>query len=181
MKDWKSKGFLTLALVLACLLAGYFLVFANFNKLSATRSELGRAQKDKTNLDKSLNQMQAFLDEYRSLDKQAQAANAALPTLPQSPLLLGDVEQLAKLSGMLVSSVNFIESLDADVQKLPTNSIVPIEVQVSASGSYFSFRDFLNRMEKYIRITDLQLVSVGIEDKSQNYEYELKFKTYYQK
>lgn len=181
MKNLKSQSLTSLILILACLLGGYFVVFANFQKLNQTRARLARAETDKKNLDQSLQQLQSFLDKYHTLGNEARIAGLALPTKPQTALLLGDLESLAKLSGVALATVNFIESPDLELQKLPANSIVPMEVQISFSGSFISFRDFIDRLEKHIRLLDVQLVSIGAEDQSQNYKYDLRFKIYYQK
>lgn len=181
MKDFKSKGILTLILVLASLLLAYFAVASSYKALSTARGELKSVSRDQENLDHSLRQLESFLDQYKTLGKEVEVANSALPTGPQPALLLAEIEELANLSGLAISTVNFIESPESETFKLPTNSIVSVEVQVSVSGSYFSFRDFLNRLEKHIRIIDPQLISIGTEEKNLNYEYEVKFKTYYQK
>lgn len=181
MKDFKSKGIVVLALILASLISAYFVVFANYQAMAQAKAELLRVNQDKENLDHSLKLLESFLDKYRSLSKEAKLAKLALPTSSEPALLLGEIEQLAKLSGILISSVNFIDSPEAEIKKLSSNSVVSTEAQLSISGNYFSFRDFLDRLENHIRIIDLQLVSISVEEKNNNYQYEIKFKTYYQK
>ncbi|MBI4049770.1 MAG: type 4a pilus biogenesis protein PilO [Candidatus Doudnabacteria bacterium] len=181
MRDFKSKTLVMVLLILAGFLLAYFFVFANYKNLNIVKAELTRVEQEKENLENSQRQMESFLEKYRSLDKEARQVNLALPTAPGVALLLGEMEQLAKLSGILVSSINFSELPQSDLEKVPPNSVVPIEAQLSISGSYFSFRDFLNRLENHIRILDPQLISIGVEEDNLNYEYEVKFKTYYQK
>lgn len=178
-KDFKTQSLVLTTLVVASLIVGYFVTVPFWRKLSVARAELTRAQLDQTNLKSAQSELQAFLNKYESLSDQAKLAAKALPSAPESAVLLASIEQLANAAGVALSSINVIDSAPTGAEP-PAFSVIPHEVSIDGSGSYFSFRDFLSRLENHLRIVDLRTIDFSV-DEAFNLQFQMQVRAYYQK
>lgn len=178
-KDIKTQSVVLSILIVASLIVGYFITVPFWRKLSTARGELVRAQLDQKNFLAAQADLENFLQKFTTLSDKAEIAAKALPSEPQAAVLLASIEQLANGSGLALASVNVIDSAQAAYEPA-ANSVIAYDVQISGSGSYFSFKDFLNRLERHLRITDLQSLNFKV-DEANNLGFELQIRTYYQK
>ncbi len=178
-KDTKTQSLILTILVVASLIVGYFVTVPFWKKLSTARAELTRAQLDSANLKAAQSALQAFIVKYESLSDQAKLATKALPSEPESAVLLASIEELANAAGVALSSINVIDSAPTGAEP-PAFSVIAHDVSIDGSGSYFSFRDFLNRLENHLRIIDLRTIDFSVDD-AFNLQFQLQIRTYYQK
>lgn len=179
-KDLKTQSLVITLLVVASMVIGYFVTFAFWDNYSKSKAELARAEFDRSSLLDAQAQLEAFLRKFETLYDKAEIAGKALPTKPETAVLLASLEELAKLSGMALSTVNIIENIDATNTATPIYSIMITDLQLNASGSYFSFNDFLNRLEHHLRLTDIKSISFELDD-ANNIQAQIQLRTYYQK
>jgi Tfp pilus assembly protein PilO len=176
-KDIKTQSIVLTILVIASLIVGYFVTVPFWKKLSTAQAELSRAQVEQESLQTAHSDMENFLGKFNSLSDKAEVAEKALPSDPQPAILLASVEQLANSAGLALSSVNVLESVRGNES---TNAVISYDIQMAGSGSYFSVRDFLNRLELHLRIIDLQSFNLKV-DESNTILFEMQLRTYYQK
>jgi len=175
----RSKIIIGLFLIIACFVVGYFFTTPAWHKYSLTKRILAQTQSDSVGLAQALSTMKDFVAQFTTHQSDADKVSRALPSqVPDLTNLLGNLSSEAEASGLALSSFSIQADTDSK-PKLP-NTIQTIKVDIAASGSYESFRDFLMRLEASLRITDIDRVTVKANDTSQP-QYQMSIRTYYQK
>src|SRR3989344_3828924 len=104
-----------------------------------------------------------------------------LPTAPASGALLVNLENLTKLSGVLLKRVD-VKEKQAVFAGLaappPPYEELPFEITVS--GSYEGFRAFLSSLEQNLRLLDVQEISFTASEAA-TYEFVIRASAYWQK
>lgn len=179
-KDIKTQSLIVSILFLAFLLLGYFVTFPAWKSLSKTRTELARAELDGRNLNTASADLEAFLQNFERLEEETRTVGKALPSMPAQAVLLGSIEALAKASGFALSAMNIVEVPENEEKTAPVYSVVATDLQISGSGSYFSFKDFLRRLERHLRLIDIKSINFEV-DEANNLQVQFEVRTYYQK
>lgn len=178
---FKSKGTLAGSVVVGIALA-YFLLAPAIKNFGSIQRTLALAKDQNQELKQASSDLQTFLDKYQSLSEsdKVEIASFALPsTHPNTPVLLGSLEELAKLSGLTLISMSVDENPEKD-KTAPQLSLAELQIQLSVSGSYPAFKDYLLRLENHLRLIDLQEMNFKVEEGT-NATYQLLLKAYYQK
>ena len=176
----KSTTIVGVVLLLMCFGAAYFLTKPQWDKFSLVRAQVVQAKADQTRLKQDLSALQSFLDNYKSHTKDVNTANLALPVKdPDAADLVSGLGDLAKASGVALEDFQMTEK--AVIGKpSPDNTIQAMQINLTAAGTYPSFRDFMLRIENHLRLVDVMHVSVKADEANQ-LEYQMLLQTYYQK
>lgn len=168
------------ALILALIGVGYFVTSPQWGKYSEAKAELALAQANNQTTNQALSSLQAFLDDYQKQDENIVKASSALP-LKSADLanFVGSVGDLAKVSGVVLSNFS-VDELTSKDKTPPENSLQAVAINLSASGSYPSFKDFVLRLENHLRIIDVSHITLK-QDDSGHIQYQVTLKTYYQR
>ncbi|OGE81584.1 MAG: hypothetical protein A3H72_03070 [Candidatus Doudnabacteria bacterium RIFCSPLOWO2_02_FULL_48_8] len=178
-KDFKTQSMAVSLLTLVCILAGYFGVYKFWEKYSIAAAQQKVVIRDGQTLAAAQTELNQFLDQFESLEKETEIARKALPTNEELAVLLASIDELSKLSGFAISTIN--QNSNPDVAKAVTQfSVIPMDLQISGSGSYFSFKDFLRRLESHLRLIDVSNINFRV-DEVENLQVEMRVRTYYQK
>lgn len=175
----KTKSFASAVLFLICVVLGFFLVLPKWREFSDSQSLLTQANSEYNKLKEAESRLNNFLEEFEKLSEQAKVANSALPAADKKvPALLSSIEQMAKSSGLSLHSI--VVGDKPDQIKILDNAIDTVDLEVSMSGSYPAFRNFLLLLETDLRIVDLQKVSFQVENPN-NIKFQIALRSYYQK
>ncbi len=167
-------------LLLASIGTGYFFTYKAYNNYVSANSELGQIQHQNQDLNDSLSKVDQFLAEYENGKKNAGTAELALPAKSSDiPNILGGLGDLASASGIVLASFNMTEPEDID--PAASNTIQVINITLGGSGTYASFEDFILRLENHLRLMDIDRINIATQGDSNNFQYQLSLKTYYQK
>lgn len=166
-------------IIIACLVVGYFVTLPQWNKYSLAKDQLAAMQNENKRLSAALSSIQSFVDTYNARKSEAPTVTLALPVrssdLANFTASIGD---LAKSSGVTLSNITVETSPSTGAAA--DNSIQVVPINLIASGSYASFRDFMIRLAGHLRIIDVGHIGLR-SDESGFLQYQIHLKTYYQK
>ena len=175
----QSKVILGLILVIGCFGVAYFFTTPQWSRYSAAKANLERKQTEKEQLTTALNSMQTFISQFNGQKDNLEKVNLALPAKSADlPNLLTSLSALAQASGMTLSNFTIAESSSSD-KPAPVNSIQTAKINLTASGSFESFKDFIIRLETDLRLIDIENVTLKAEN--EQIQYVINLRTYYQK
>jgi Tfp pilus assembly protein PilO len=152
------------------------------------------AKADRAAQEESLTSKQAYLTKLNKLKEKYDEAKGLVPRVdqifpstPDIPNLLAEVPDIAGRNGMNVTNIAFSDTKGAstDDATAPAESYKSMLINLSVSGSYDSFKNFLRDMEKELRIMDVQSVQFVVpsisDDSSTEKEmsFTLGIKTYF--
>ncbi|HEV8601583.1 MAG TPA: type 4a pilus biogenesis protein PilO [Patescibacteria group bacterium] len=175
----KTQSLTITILAVVCLLAGYLLTYQTYAKMSVTKTALTKATEEEKKLSLAYDELASFLDKYKAMSEKATVAGQALPLAPDLAVLLGSIDEMAKISGVDLASISIIDSKEINDNPNP-HSLAVAQFSVDASASYPAFKDFLLRLEKNLRLIDIQRITFKV-DEANFLQLQMTVKTYYQK
>lgn len=175
----KSKSTLAV-LVIVSVAVAYFLLVPEVSKLGSNQRTLTSAKAQNQEFLRTSSDLQTFLGKYESLSNKVEITSSALPARnPDVPILIGSLEELAKLSGLTLISIGVDENPERD-KIIPQLSLAELQIQLSVSGSYPAFKDYLLRLENHLRLVDVQELNFKFEEGT-NATYRVILTAHYQK
>ena len=180
--NFQSKSILSILLVLGSVGLGYFGVWPQWKTYSTAQAQLKNAQEEQQKLQVAQTQLNDFLNEYSQHSADADRVNSALP-LSRNEIynVLNNLDVLSQQSGVGLAGLTTHDLPETDQLGAQTNSIIPMDVDITVTGTYFAFKEFLSSLEKNLRIIDVYSMSVTANNDKTGNNYVLVFKTYYQK
>ncbi len=178
--SFRSKIITGFILVIACFALAYLLATPQWDKYKIAKNQLEVAVEQEQQLSESLAAIDSFVNTFNNSSTSVGITNQALP--PRDSDTAGFVSSLSALagqSGVVLGDMQFEEQASNDKQAAP-NSIRVIKVNMTASGTYLSFKDFMLRLENHLRLVDVQKITLASDD-SGVLRYQLILTTYYQK
>lgn len=165
-------------LAITFLLAAIVFLFASFIQPGINRSkELSldiKEEKEKILLLQEYKaKSESLIQSYQSLGDQVNDIHVALPDDPQTAQVLAILDVIAKNTGISFSGLSFTEGIKDDQNYL--------EIRVRFSSNYENFKNWLNEIEKELRLMDLTRISIKPISQSQSLvlEYNLTLQTYF--
>lgn len=97
---------------------------------------------------------EALAKDYNQLGEQINKINLALPTDPETAQVLASLNAISRSHNISLKNLSFQEGKEKDISYL--------EVKTSFITSYDNYKNWLENMEKEIRVTDVQKVSMKL-------------------
>lgn len=142
-----------------------------WSDVSALRKEVG-LKKTSIELEKKiiekLNSINQVLDTQKS---NVERLEQAIPGSEFKPELISIMESLANQNGLSLTSVGIESASESAVSsrkgssKDPVSTISNLSVSVVASGTYSSFKSWLEAVQKSLRILDISKITFAINKK----------------
>lgn len=152
--------------------------------------EISEIQASKDELNKILGRVSQLaqkrdevLAEYNSIPRaDLESLEEFFPKNPESGLLLVNLDNLSRENSMLLKNISITEGRAEDLGQNP-GEINSFPFQISVSGSYGSFRSFLESLEKSRRLIEINQLSFdsGKAADRDFYEFSLQANTYWHK
>lgn len=176
----QTKIIVGVILILACFGVGFFFTLDQWTSYSLAKSALEQKQAEQQQLKEALSLAENFVAEFNSKAKDAEVANLALPA-KDSDLsnLIANLGDMAKASGLALSDFG-VEQVVPAGNPVVENGIQTQKINLTASGNYASFKDFVLRLQNNIRIMDVDQVTAKADESGQ-VEYQMVIRAYYQK
>lgn len=102
----------------------------------------------------------------------------ALPSKYDFPALVTSLSKLMAISGLSVQSINGIDAEVTAVQSSPDPKVIPINFQLTGSGSYGAVSTFISNLEKSIR--PITITNIAFTGSDAKLTVTIKATTYYQ-
>jgi len=180
---------------------GSLYLYPAWNDFVATRKEANYLARISSEFDALLGSRDALLAVVNSISKEnLNRIETALPRGQHAAEFLVFLESTIKahgveikkidLSGMIQKNPDAAHTSSASSQPRPASTRAPIEkespfqelpVSLDISGTYESFKSFLEAIEKNARLIDIENITFNApETASEQIEFSIRLKTYYQ-
>jgi Tfp pilus assembly protein PilO len=171
---------ISMVLILACIVVGYFFTFAQWNTVSENQAAISVLAVENDKLKQAQNALDTFLQYYKTHQEDVATASTALPLKSDDmPNFINIVSNLAAQSGITLTNfrINYLP-----VPAGSENTIQPIQISMVANGSFASFKDLIIRFESSRRLIDIDHITArpAVAAGTQ-LTYQITLKTYYQK
>lgn len=167
-------------LFFSALASGYWVLWPIYNDVKVA---LELKKQNENNLSDRLllsANLERLVNQYNERFTDIETFSKVVPEGENIPELLVGLEDLASRSGLAFISVNF------KTEDFKTSEFKTLIMEIKVKGSYLAFKNYLQSLEKSLRIFDVTLVSftgVGpgqINVNLNNLDFNLLVKTYYQ-
>ena len=188
-----SKLLIPLALLLGSIAIIFILIVPGWQRFLAVRANTKHLQDIDSEIDTLTQKRDALVQEISAISKDNfQRLNQVLPSTPQGPEFLVILQRLATIHGLRVQKLNLSGTVSTKprIAETGSESFVPaaegtvkesykkIGASIDLIGQYGAFKDFLHDLESYIRIIDVEAISLMPNESG--FDFQLTVKTYYQ-
>jgi len=174
--SFKSVIITATILFIGCLGFGLFFARPQWQQYSQNKLQLAQLTLDNDGLKQALNALQSFLGTFESQKDNVTKVNLSLPIKsPDLANFMSAVADLAASSGTALSDFSI-----GSERQATANAVAPVTLNLSASGSYQSFSDFILRLQNNLRLVDINHVTLQLGENNL-LKYSLELQTYYQK
>lgn len=192
-----SGGVIVPLVVLVAGAAAFFILLPKYRAVKAAREIVTNKQSEVSSRQNILRNLQNLLAEYDVKKETLKPLDESVPAAPKIPELLGNLDQLAKQSGVLISSLNIspaqslatINTGQSVGQVKKTEAILThtdglgiMQIDIQLVGRYPNLSAWLKNLEQNLRLLDAQIVVASeADEQTGDQTYNLKIYTYYQK
>jgi len=179
-----------LIFILLCFLfiisIGFFLIWPEYQKLSTLQLEIKAGETELEYIEEYFSKLQQLSQELQNYE--SQLTKLSLSLLPDSSLtvvsLINFTQRASSQNGLILKK---IESFTITLLKPSTTSpgvsqpqtkIKEISFGFEVSGSYSALRNFLNTLERSVKIIEVENISFSFAEKEEIPTFKLKIKTY---
>jgi len=195
-------GLISLLIVLGIV---FFLIIPLWSSVKVIKMDLEEFELEQVEIEGFLIKSRQIERTYWELEEEARKVFSALPKGGSMPYLLIQFEDVVRENGLLLGGIKFdqaaektdLQSRQKAIQLLSEDSYqgvkTPVGVSslltdISASGSYESFKSYLNSLERSIYPMNVEQIILrsqtedrnSIFDNSGIFQFNLKINTYYQ-
>ncbi len=160
-KEEKNKRFITLALTLFALcFFGLFAIGPTLSTISKLQKELKDNQKIEDQLKQKINNLSILQDKYANLQGDLPDVYAAVPKTPETAVLMGQIEALARNSGVNITSAQTLQ-VEAVSESKTTKKNSSFNFSIAIEGDYANIAKFINSLTNMQRIVSLDVITIN--------------------
>lgn len=197
-----KKNIVILIFILVFIAILFLLDLPAYNKVTSLREELKKHQdflKEKEEIVAKVDQLKQV---YESRQSELKKVLYVLPVEEELPNLIVQFEALSSENGLILESLNFVKqavitrsAAAEDVEQGKTSqpsTTSPAtetgsqrdyktqEIFLSVSGSYKSFKSFLEALELNIRLMDIKSINFKAQKEGAGFTFDINLQVYYQ-
>lgn len=183
----------------------FFLIIPLWSSVEELKMSLGELEQEQVKVEEFLIKSRQIERTYWELEEEARRVFSALPKGGSMPYLLIQFEDVVQKSGLLLGGIKFAQMAETTgqqvrqiaIQALAENSyqeekapagVSSLLVNVDASGSYDSFKNYLNSLEHSIYPMNIGQINLRLQEDSEEsifdslgiFQFDLKVNTYFQ-
>ncbi|HYC79697.1 MAG TPA: type 4a pilus biogenesis protein PilO [Candidatus Binatia bacterium] len=178
-----SASIIVFLLVIVVLAAGYFGTYGQWTTLGQSQEALDVVKMENEQLLASKAEVTNFVRSMDAISSNAGLADRALPKgHPDIPTLFDYHSRTVVESGLALDLLNIRDERNPELVP-PANSIQSLDIDVTVVGTYEAFNNYLLRLQRSLRISDVVSVRIGAETTvggAQTLKFDLTIRTYYQ-
>lgn len=158
---------------------GFIVVWPEWKTVNELKDEKILQEKSLEDLKDTIANINELSNKYDKSEEDINKLAIAIPSTPQIPELLIQVEELVKKNGLILGNIDFsVEG--GGGEGLLQSDIGTIAINVSVEGTYAGLKNILNDIEKNIRLMDVVSVNFSKTDKETGFSgYSISLNTYY--
>lgn len=181
-KEEKVQKFTTLTLTIITLT--FFTLFA-INPTLSTIAKLQKELEDNKYIDQQLqvkiNNLSILEEKYNQIQKDLPIIFSSVPDKPNIPILIGEIEAVAKDTGVNIINLQSYE-VETESGKKSEKSPTSFSFSLGAEGPKENISFFISELTTMRRITTPDLISLSLEkEASGNLRVSIKGKAYFKK
>ncbi len=186
------RVFITIILILGSGVVGPFYLRPAFREFQRIRTETKLLRDISAELDELTQNRDSLIQSINAVSKDnLRRIEQTLPSGPKAAEFLVLLEALAKKNEVVLRQVSLTDSpKEGAAAKQPKpagviafsapGDIKDYPVDLTVSGTYSAFKDFLRDIERSLRIVDVQSISFSAAGRGDQLEVSIRGKTYYQ-
>ncbi len=160
-KERKTQAFTTLSLTLVALsLLGVFAISPTLSTITELRRQHSDSEFVYEKLTEKLTNLGLLQQKYAALEGDMPAILAALPEKPSVPILIGEIQALAKKNSTTISHIEVFEVDLGKVEEGP-RKYSAFTFAVDAQGDYKNLLDFSKALVEFQRIVTLENIAIN--------------------
>lgn len=157
MESKNIKRYIYLGTALLLFLISYFLLYPLILEVRNTKKEIAISEQTLQERKEILGDLKAITEKYKKKEKDFQKIDGMLFPEPDLISLLIQFDNLASKNGMIMDNISF-GNLEASDKKV---GIFPVNLEIS--GSYNSFKNYLEALAKNLNLIDVETISIQMK------------------
>lgn len=182
----------------------FFLVIPLWSSVRDARADLSELEQEQVEIEGFLIKSRQIERTYWEFEEEARKVFSALPEGGSMPYLLIQFEDVVRENGLLLGGIKFNQSLETTDQRSRQKTVqllsedsyqegrMPAGVSnllanINASGSYESFKSYLNSLERSIYPMNIEQISLKSQTENRGdifgdfgiFQFDLKINTYF--
>ncbi len=184
-----KKNIVILIFILVFIAILFLLDLPAYNKVTSFREELKKHQdflKEKEEIVAKVDQLKQV---YESRQNELKKVLYVLPVEKDLPNLIVQFEALSSENGLILEGLNFVKQAattrsaaaeDVETEIESQRDYKTQEISLSVSGSYKSFKSFLEALELNIRLMDIKSINFKAQGEGAGFTFDILLEVYYQ-
>ncbi len=200
----KIKIIFTAVILLVSIIVVWQYVLPSYGEIKTLRTAIGQRQETAQSLNVFAQKLETLRQQYAENEKSIERLYKILPAAKGTAEFLNNADYLSFQSGMILGAINFSEQARSasSGQSAEGRAVTPsaaegtqgagsqkteaaaapdaILTDLSATGTYESFKSFLSGLEENLRLTDVRSISFAGKGENANlFEFKISAKIYY--
>jgi len=179
-----NKNIIIAILILVFLGIVFFLDWPAFEQISRLREEI----RDYNKLIAEKEELAAKVEQLKSVyeNKQGNIKKVyyALPRTKEVPEIIVQLEALASENGLILEKIDIQEIKKQESREENGAGVNTLKISLAVSGTYSSFKSFLEALEYNIRVMDIQSIKFSLKKTEQEapefLDFNIDLEVYYQ-
>ena len=176
------SGISILTYIVLTLSVAYAFIYPSFGEVSALTQEKEKYNDALETVMNIENKKNELLTQFNSISEEdKKEINTILPTSFDFIRLISQIDAVASQHGISIDKISSKETASSGSsieEAKPANSYRSAVISFSFEASYDKFLNFVNDLEKSMRILDIKSVGLQTEEKGFN-AYDVEFETYW--
>jgi len=161
IRQEKTKKFTTIVLTLiASIILGLFAISPTLSTIANLQKQIDDDTFVNQKLQQKISNLSTLQQKYASIQNDLPIITDAIPTSTQIPLLVAQIQTLAKNANLKLVNFQTFE-VDLSKEKATNENYSSFEFGLSAEGTYQQITDFLNNMVNFQRIITITNISIS--------------------
>jgi Tfp pilus assembly protein PilO len=167
LKQERTKKFTTIVLTLvASIILGLFAVSPTLSTIANLQKQINDNLFVNQKFQQKISDLTTLQQKYADVQKDLSIVTDAVPTSAQVPLLIAQIQTVAKDSNIKLGHFQTFE-IDFSKEKAANKNYSSFDFGLSAEGTYQQITDFLNNIvnfQRIITVTDISISKINNAD-----------------
>lgn len=161
LKDEKTQKFITIALtLLTSIVLGFFAINPTLSTIANLQRQIDDDKLVDQQLTQKINNLSMLQTKYAAIRQDLNIVYDGVPKTPLSPLLLGQIQSIAKDSNIEIISLQTFPVVSAKSKDI-NKKYSSFNFEVSANGNYKDMLSFINKLVNFQRIVSISSISIS--------------------
>lgn len=168
LKEERTRKFTTIVLTLvASIVLGLFAVGPTFSTIANLQKQIDDSTFVNQKLQQKINNLSILQQQYANVQNDLPVITDAIPTSAQIPLLVAQIQTIAKDANLTLDSFQTFE-VDLSKATVTNKNYSSFNFGLSAEGNYQQITDFLDGLTNFQRIITITNISVSKANNANN-------------